>query len=654
MAKDWAPVHDEVHRLYVEQNQPLTEVMRLVKGKFGFIASERSYRTQLAKWGYTKYSTQAAPKSMKTSGPPKNQPRRARQQAVSMTALRSPSINQTGIPSVNDMVPASFPQFGGNGHGSFFGVSDAAPIGNYQTHMQLSNMGGHIPVTNAFGHDGKTPLHHAVIARRVDLVKSLLHDGAPVNTKDYVGNHPLHYAAIASDPEIVDLLIRFGSEVDARGQHGLSALHLATTGENLRVVNILVNGGADVCTQDDGGNAPLHLALAALASNCNLIVDALIAGKADLNQENGAGVTPFLALLDRPYQPESILEYVPVFLNGGASATKPLTSGKTPLQIFLFRCPSKWSLAAGGRYHIERDSGRRCNRALHCLLDKGASPDTPMQSGVPLVVSFFRCHYMDCKTDRSLAERLVELSSVDSVFCDGGTLLHELVGYYRPPSRNQRGITGLLKSLLERGANPNHQNHNGETPLMALLADRINDFRDKKAILEVAEVLLNHGADPLQGDAKGRQVIFQPRLSSNHSDTSPLLLRRILWACIRIIKAKQGHQIVAERRWETDENKWWMEWQKAARMLQEVEWDKLDPPIREQLGSPDERCQEESKKVAYGVLAESQLQVYEDRTRSALGKNEEHRRMTACILRDCRAHGVPVDIMYFDLLLELC
>lgn len=40
MAKDWTPaIHDEIRRLYYEQNQPLAEVMRLVKGKFGFIAS---------------------------------------------------------------------------------------------------------------------------------------------------------------------------------------------------------------------------------------------------------------------------------------------------------------------------------------------------------------------------------------------------------------------------------------------------------------------------------------------------------------------------------------------------------------------------------------------------------------------------------------
>jgi hypothetical protein len=39
MAKDWESVRGEIHRLYKVENLPLAEVMRLVKGKFGLVAS---------------------------------------------------------------------------------------------------------------------------------------------------------------------------------------------------------------------------------------------------------------------------------------------------------------------------------------------------------------------------------------------------------------------------------------------------------------------------------------------------------------------------------------------------------------------------------------------------------------------------------------
>lgn len=39
MVKDWEPLRDEIRTLYQVENNPLSEVMRLVKGKHGFIAS---------------------------------------------------------------------------------------------------------------------------------------------------------------------------------------------------------------------------------------------------------------------------------------------------------------------------------------------------------------------------------------------------------------------------------------------------------------------------------------------------------------------------------------------------------------------------------------------------------------------------------------
>jgi hypothetical protein len=42
---------------------------------------------------------------------------------------------------------------------------------------------------------GLTPLHHAVVKGDAELVKSLLKEGASVDSKDNAGRTPLHYAA---------------------------------------------------------------------------------------------------------------------------------------------------------------------------------------------------------------------------------------------------------------------------------------------------------------------------------------------------------------------------------------------------------------------------------------------------------------------------
>lgn len=39
MTKDWEPLQDEIRNLYLTEDKPLDEVMRLVKGKHSFIAS---------------------------------------------------------------------------------------------------------------------------------------------------------------------------------------------------------------------------------------------------------------------------------------------------------------------------------------------------------------------------------------------------------------------------------------------------------------------------------------------------------------------------------------------------------------------------------------------------------------------------------------
>jgi len=116
-------------------------------------------------------------------------------------------------------------------------------------------------------------LHEAVIEKNLDLVKTLLHSGSPIDIKDSSGNTPLHYGVLATDYEIVKLLIQFGADITSKGQQGRFPLHSAVVIArapprtqpsqplSLKVLDLLIKEGADITSQDDKGDTPMHLAL---------------------------------------------------------------------------------------------------------------------------------------------------------------------------------------------------------------------------------------------------------------------------------------------------------------------------------------------------------------------------------------------------------
>ncbi|KAK3374319.1 ankyrin repeat protein, partial [Lasiosphaeria ovina] len=140
--------------------------------------------------------------------------------------------------------------------------------------------------------DGKSRLHQTVVAKDTEVVRSLLSEGAAVDTSDHLGNRPLHDAVIAAEEPIIKLLLKFGADVDARDQAGRSALHLSVS--HLNVLKILIKEGVDVNVQDNVGDTALHLAVSLPDGPANQVTEALIHAKSDLNKKNDAGLTPFI------------------------------------------------------------------------------------------------------------------------------------------------------------------------------------------------------------------------------------------------------------------------------------------------------------------------------------------------------------------------
>lgn len=110
--------------------------------------------------------------------------------------------------------------------------------------------------------DGRTPLLHAAIDNRIELVEILLESGANVNVQDSLGYSPLHYAAQNYYIELTKLLISNNAQVDSKDIQGNTPLFKAVFNSKGKgeVVKLLIEHGADKDLINNHGISPFQLA----------------------------------------------------------------------------------------------------------------------------------------------------------------------------------------------------------------------------------------------------------------------------------------------------------------------------------------------------------------------------------------------------------
>eukprot|EP00455_Lapot_gusevi_P051652 TRINITY_DN7758_c0_g1_i2.p1 TRINITY_DN7758_c0_g1~~TRINITY_DN7758_c0_g1_i2.p1 ORF type:complete len:385 (+),score=36.28 TRINITY_DN7758_c0_g1_i2:76-1230(+) len=130
-----------------------------------------------------------------------------------------------------------------------------------QSAQWLIDGGANVEISNQ---TGLRPLHIAVGAPRLEIVRLLLRAGANVNAGDNTGATPLHLAAKKGHFEIAALLLEEGAAVSQADNSGWTALHYASLGawpqyeSHTRIVKYLLEHGADVNVVDAGGWTALH------------------------------------------------------------------------------------------------------------------------------------------------------------------------------------------------------------------------------------------------------------------------------------------------------------------------------------------------------------------------------------------------------------
>jgi len=290
---------------------------------------------------------------------------------------------------------------------------------------------------------GRTALHVAAAAGRVDVAALLVARGADVDAADHAGSTPLHLAASSGHDEIGRLLIENKAAIDVRCSAGETPLAKACARGRVKVAARLLAAGASVESSNTYGRTPLLLV-------------ARESGNAEL-----AGI-----LLDRKANPGATDKF------GDTPLTLAAWRGFRPLvDLLLERGADIPSDGPGRNRLLRRAASEGLEKLFSRLLEAGDLP-----AGRPGTRSLLH----EAASGGSVAvltRVLEEKPDLDQPDEDGWTPLHDAAFMAR---------LDAVKILLKRRADPNRRNRLGQSAWnLAVEHERT----------EAADLLAAHGAD---------------------------------------------------------------------------------------------------------------------------------------------------------------
>ena len=381
-------------------------------------------------------------------------------------------------------------------------VADAAEQRDGESLRALLSAGADV---NAAQVDGTTALQWAAYNGDADIVAALIEAGADVNAANAYGASALTEACTRGAAAIVKLLLEAGADAKTTLKGGETALMLAARAGSVDAVKALLDRGVDVDARERNGQTALMWAASEGHAD---VIRVLTEAGADRNASLDSGFTPFLFAVRA-----GRLEAVKEFLAGGvdpnamlqpaegAAQRRRRPSATTPLTLAVQNGHFELAIAlidAG----VDPNDVRTGYTALH-ILPGIRKPDSNDNNDGSPVVGLGRLSSVEFV--REIVKRGADInyrlpSGTPGLPGTSSRIATESAAGATPfLLAADRADTGLMRELLELGADPQLPNANGTTPLLAAAGvgttSPDEEAGDESEALEAVNLLLDLGGD---------------------------------------------------------------------------------------------------------------------------------------------------------------